>query len=60
MILEKSKNSDAYWLLLILMDKMDLCRCDKRVAFSALNLYNAWQNITKSYKSNAFKISKTN
>ena len=60
MISENSKNSDAYWLPLILMDKMDLRRCDKCVALSALNLYNAWQNIKKSYKNNAFKISKTN
>ena len=60
MISENSKSSDTYWLLLILMDKMDLRRCDKRVALSALNLYNAWQNIKKSYKNNTFKISKTN
>ena len=32
MISENSKSSDAYWLLLIPIDKMDLRRCDKRVA----------------------------
>ena len=46
-------------LVLDLLDKMDLRRGDKPVAFSGLCIYYKWKNIKKSYQNNKLKISRT-
>ena len=52
---ENSKTSEPRRLLLNLGDKINLKRTD--VALSNLSMYYKWNNITKSYKNNKFKIS---
>ena len=54
---ENSKTFDSHRLLLNLSDKIDLKRSHKYVALVNLSIYYTRKNITKSNKSNKFKIS---
>ena len=54
---ENSKTFDHHRLLLNLVDKINLKKNDKYIAFSNLSIYYTWINIKKSYKNNKFKIS---
>ena len=54
---ENSKSSDPHRLLLSLLDKINLKRSDKYVAWSNLIFYYILKNMKKSYKNNKFKIS---
>ena len=54
---ENSKTSGPRWLLLNLLDKINLKESDKYVALSNLGFYHTWKNIKKSYKNNKFKMS---
>ena len=42
-----------------LADKMDLRRGDNHLALSELSTYHTWKQISKSFKNNKFKISRT-
>ena len=53
---ENRELSDPRRLLLNLTDKIDLRRRDKYIALSNLSIQYRWKNITKSYRSNKFKI----
>ena len=53
---ENSKTSDPYRLLLNLLDKINLKRCDKYVALWNLSIYDTWKNMKMSCKNNKFKI----
>ena len=44
-----TKASDPKRLLLNLLDKINLKRSDKYVAFTSLSIYYTWKNIKKSY-----------
>ena len=54
---ENSKTSDSHKLLLNFIDKIDLRRKDKYIAFLNLNISYTWKKINKSYKNNRFDIS---
>ena len=54
---ENGKTPDPYRLLLNLTDKINFKRSDKYVALLNLSIYYTWENITKLYKNNKFKIS---
>ena len=54
---DNSKTSRPRWLLLNLLDKINLKESDKYVALSNLGFYHTWKNIKKSYKNNKFKMS---
>ena len=54
---ENSKTSDPHRLLLNILDKKSLKRCDKFVSLSNLSIYYIWKNIKKSYQNNKLKIS---
>ena len=45
-----SKTSDPHWLLLNLLDKVNLKRSDKYVALSNLDIYYTWKNIKSQTK----------
>ena len=49
-----SKRPDLHRLLLNLLNKMNLKRKDKNVAFSNLSIYHTWKNIKKSFNNNKF------
>ena len=56
----KSKNSQtskAKILILKFTDKLDMRRCENRIALSNLSIYYTWKNIKSSYNNNKFKIS---
>ena len=56
----KSKNSQtskAQILILKFTDKLDMRRCENRIALSNLSIYYTWKNIKSSYNNNKFKIS---
>ena len=53
---ENSKTSDPYRLLINLLGKINLKRCDKYVALWNLSIYGTWKNMKMSYKNNKFKI----
>ena len=54
---KNSKTSNPHRLLLNLTDKIDLRRKDKYIALSNFSICYTWENITRSYKNNKFKIS---
>ena len=58
-ILENSRTSEPYVLILKLTDKLDLRRGEKSIALSNLSIYYTWKNIKSSYKNNKFKIAPT-
>ena len=51
------KNTDAYILMLNLINELDLRRGEKIIALSNLSIYYTWKNIKSSYNNNKFKIS---
>ena len=56
----KSKNSQtskAQILILKFTDKLDMRRCENRIALSNLSIYYTWKKIKSSYNNNKFKIS---
>ena len=53
---ENSKTSEPYVLILKLIDKLDLRRGEKSIAFSNLSIYYTWKNIRSSYNNNKLKI----
>ena len=54
---ENSETSHPHRLLLNLADKINLQRCEKKVALSSLSIYYTWNNIKSSYNNKEFKIS---
>ena len=46
---ENSETSHPHRLLLNLADKINLQRCEKKVALSSLSIYYTWNNIKSSY-----------
>ena len=56
---ENSKTSEHNVLVLKLIDKLDLRRCQKTVALSNLSIYYTWKNVKSSSNDNKFKISAT-
>ena len=53
---ENNKTSDPRWLLVDLLDEINLKRNEKYVALSKLSIHYTWKDIKKSYKHNNFKI----
>ena len=52
-----SKTSKSHVLILNLIDKIDLRRGEKSIAFSNLSRYYTWKNIKTLYNNNKFRIS---
>ena len=52
---ENSRTSEYHVLLLKHVDKLDLTRDQKSVAFSNLSIYYTWRNIKSSYKNKNLK-----
>ena len=51
---ENSKTSKPYVLIIKLIDKLDLRRCEKSITLSNLSIYYASENIKSSYNFNEF------
>ena len=51
---ENSKTSNPYVLIIKLIDKLDLRRCEKSITLSNLSIYYASENIKSSYNFNEF------
>ena len=49
---ENSKTSKPHVLILKFTDKLDLRRCENRIALSNLSIYYTWKNIKGSYNNN--------